>query len=444
MKKGICFYLCISLLFTLVSCTKTQPEEPTAYEKALIAIESGEYQKAYDLLKSSEDERAATELEKFAFVPVKERKVVSTGWDVKGDYTYDAAGNLTQWQTKGEDERGNPVSDGWYLYYQDGVLTSEVEQTDVGATTTIYDKQGNLLYYAGSSSVHRCEYDDKGKLMSETWRYYSGGETAYVYTYDEDGRVSTKQIYDDGEKTENYVNYTYHPNGNLKCQEDCFYDEHRIYYYDEEGRFTESYRMMDGEKELLSQKKYDEAGREIYYRETSGYEVPLITETTYNEQGLVTEEKTYAEDEEDEYFSTTQYTYDADGNRLTTDNIESGGYWYKETCTYNAQGNRLTQKTSSQKSWTNETVTYDQNGFVFAYYRESATGSENVTFERDDYGNPIKYTRYRIVNDTETATEYTLTWRLMYYPDGVPEPVTRALAELDNTMWIDAELKIRN
>ena len=156
------------------------------------------------------------------------------------------------------------------------------------------------------------------------------------------------------------------------------------------------------------------------------------------------EQKEYGEDPEDEYLIITQYTYDAAGNRLTTDSIGPDDYWYKEVCTYDEQGNRLTQKTTGQRQGAKETVTYDENGCVLTYISESGDDGENVTFERDQFGNPTKYTRYRVLNGIETATEYTVTWQLMYYPDGIPAPITEALEDVDNAMWIASELKIRN
>lgn len=435
MKKLFALCLCVVLLFSLTAC------DGTDYYYAKMQLMLGNDAKGYDLLLQSDDPRAAEELGKFVFVPTVHRAVISTGWDVETTYTYDDRGNLTQKLARGEDGNREPVSDAWHLYYTNGVLTSEVEQTDVGATTNIYDRQGRLLCATGPYNVQTCTYDDKGNLVSEVWRDHSGGESTYVYTYDEEGRKLTQRHIWDGEEQENHITYTYHPNGNLQCEEEYYFEGHFLSYYDEEGRFTESYRVMGEEKELLSQKRYDEAGREIYHRDTSGYEVPLITETTYNEQGLVTERKTYAEDPEDEYFSMARYTYDADGNRLTTDSTGPNNEWYKEVCTYDQQGRRLTQKTTSLRHWANETVTYDEGGYVQTYVTESDGGSENVVFERDANGNPTKYTRYRVLNGIETATEYTVTWQRMYYPDGIPEPVAEVLENLDNYLWIDPELK---
>ena len=111
---------------------------------------------------------------------------------------------------------------------------------------------------------------------------------------------------------------------------------------------------------------------------------------------------------ETEGLKQTVYTYDENGNRLTTVRTGTGYNWSKQY-TYDANGNVLT-----------ETITYG----------DGLTESTANTYDGD--GNRLTQTYEDFSSETGEAITITETvaWTLFYYPNEVPEVVEEELYSL--------------
>ena len=249
-----------------------------------------------------------------------------------------------------------------------------------------YDKNGNpLSQFVNWDGEYRAEYayDPNGHLLTQ--KEYEDGELRLTttYTYDQNGNCLTeKRTYHDGGDDWSLCTYTYTADGLLATQEwtnsDGDWSTYR-YTYNKDGNCTHR-TSIDEDDEITTTYTYDANGNCLTEENSRRKYV-----YTYDKYGnLLTEKCSYAREEWDEYI----YTYDANGNLLTEAYSDSFGDWDKTTYTYDDNGNLLSKEFTD------------------------ADGTETTAYNRtyDQYGN------------VTACEEYTATWKLCYYPNGINEP----------------------
>ncbi len=221
--------------------------------------------------------------------------------------------------------------------------------------------------------------------------------------------------------------------------------------YDSAGNWISGVATSDGESSTITN-TYDKNNRLIETVEDGS----TTTKYTYNSKGYLTKKVVTS----DNSTTTTKYTYDSDGN-LTKEVVNSGSSSHETTYTYDSDGNlvkivspkditeysydskgNLIKEVYSHGSYEHEekTYSYDKNGnitkitcteygdtFTLKYTYDDdghITKMEAVdevgvlTFECDKYGNITKMNFPEEYGMTVTAE-----WKLVYYPNGMPEIV---------------------
>lgn len=188
-----------------------------------------------------------------------------------------------------------------------------------------YDEKGNCLLQtakdANGKTYKKITYDANGNKLTETHYDENGSvSVSYVFTYDEKGNVLT-EIY-----SSNYGNdiltitHVYDEHGNeIKCtsidQDGYENSSSRAYTYDEKGnKISAASYNEDGSVNGTQAFTYDDNGNEIertYTHIGDGFSEIEKTVFTYNEAGQRTKTVTYTNDE---WVSTTEQTYDENGN----------------------------------------------------------------------------------------------------------------------------------
>lgn len=445
MKRWLAAGLCCVLWLGMTACG--EEVKKSGYQQALDAIAKEDYDAAYALLKESKDRRAAEELKKFVFVPVKHTFKNSNGTDNIYQYTYDALGNLLQKKTT--------YTGGEYLHkytYSGYKMMSYYYQNSgyVYAYKYIYDSAGNR--------VQEWHLDRNGDWIGKTTYTYNEqnlclsketinkenaqdmtpelAETRY-YTYDGEGRVLSDEhtCYYEGEVLEKYtIYYTYEQDGSY-CEvthsegSDSGLNLVSTTYYDADGKVLKGERRTDEEPESYTtyEYRYNARGDVEYYHEYyAPNETEKVTLYEYDDQGHLLKKETTDQAGETTYIECN--TYDEAGNRLTHEKVDMAvNSWYKEVSIYDEQNRLLTQKDDYDGGWANTTYTYDDRGNVIKEEQESCTGSYTETFTYDEWGNAISSFRYRVETIGETAIEETALWDLLYYPEGIPENVQQVI-----------------
>lgn len=249
--KRIGYFLCaVCLLLSVSACTQTGD----AYSDGMEQLKIGNYEKAYAYLKESSDPRAAEELERLVFVPLREDSTASfdSGKNTQNyrQYAYDANGNLISeeslfegtkslteytyndknWlmtvksndrtQTYTYDEAGNRLT---YErnHIEAGVYREKYlydEQNSLIKTIATFEDGQKLILYPQEEvpppvveSGRDCTYDDAGRLLTET---YPNGEKR-EYAYDEHGNKITERYTGNGTVTESQYQWVlqYYPDG---------------------------------------------------------------------------------------------------------------------------------------------------------------------------------------------------------------------------------------
>lgn len=225
--KKIGYVVCaVLLLLSMTACGQTQD---AAYQQGQAELKGGNYAKAYAYFKESADPRAAEELARLVFVPLREDATAefAGGKSTQNyqQYTYDARGNLIREEALFE----GTASLTEYTYNEKNWLMT-VKRNDRTETYT-YDEEGNRLTYVRDhikAGVYREEYhyDEQNRRIKTVVTFEDGMKLIRypqeeepivnddaiptgVCTYDEEGRLLT-ETYSNGEKCE----YTYDEYGN--------------------------------------------------------------------------------------------------------------------------------------------------------------------------------------------------------------------------------------
>jgi YD repeat-containing protein len=242
--KRIGVWLCaVLLLLSMAACG--QKQEDTAYPQGLVELNSGNYAKAYTYFLESDDPRAAEELTRLVFVPLRQTSASSFKPEQNVlAYSYDARGNLLR-----EDsvfEGTETVTE--YTYNEQNWLM-KVKSND-STTTYTYDEAGKRLTYVHehiTAGVYReeYEYDGQGNLV-KTHVTMADGTKQTVFpqeepdvegvsgecVYDNAGRLLS-ETYENGEKFE----FTYDEYGNKITERYTWNDTVIEYRYEWELKY---------------------------------------------------------------------------------------------------------------------------------------------------------------------------------------------------------------
>ena len=230
-----------------------------------------------------------------------------------------------------------------------GKITSIVANNNRGTDTYdfTYDESGNLIGYAFSaldSDDVTLAYNEDGTIASA-----EGALTSRHYTYDDQGRVATMELVDEGGPST--TTFTYDEAGNLMSEHTASegstgYTEVE-YAYDEAGTLTKRVEREvwtedvagtggPGSAETIFEYEYDEAGNCVRTTITSGgtngdkktdvVEVAVF-EATYNEDGSIAEFVANTMGGREPVVET--YVYDDRGVLTEIQGSENGGYNYE-------------------------------------------------------------------------------------------------------------------
>lgn len=434
-RKSIALLLALTLLLCGTACGKQTEEKPTdsnaddnppasvvtpdyTIEDYLAAIDRGDFETALTWLAQYADtdiltdERIVDFLDKIAILPVETY--------IDGEhilYSYDEKGHLTKkevsYTTDGEERRRT------YEYPHDayGNLIDE----DI---VREYDENGNVVRVVDTKDYLPYEsvfaYNDKQQLVREELTYEGFEPIVYTYTYHANGRIASKTSASSSE--------TYNENGQLLT--DCNSYSDLICTYNESGRLlSQEYKVKD--EDSPSHRKatftYDEKDRLLNYRSESLSD-STVSETaytyyTYNGTDYVLTSKYTNENGE---VSETIYTYDKD--RLTSEKNETLG---SETAyTYNEDDRLLNKKIYRNGEMSSEAAYTYQDGKLISITRTRNNGNvTEYTYTYNESGDiatisegPLTYNGYGVFTSLINE-EYDIrcTYRVMYYPDGVPE-----------------------
>ena len=275
--------LLVSMAFGMVGCSeKGGVVDPEMYDKAVSAMESGNYEEAYDLfIKLDPNYQDVKEyLSHFYFVPV--------------------SGSME------------------YFSYGERVVesTTEISYNEYGLPILIVEKNRS----GAENWAHTYEYDDKGRVVYEA--YEKRGQFSYdiKYTYNELDqlvKITKKLAGSSVTITEN----TYDENGNMVKTDEVYGSGSpytTVYSYDEFGRLISSHNTN-----VTYQYFYDAAGN-LVREELVNYEGKTTVNTyEYDSQGRLIKE---SRDN-----SSREYIYDENGNLCKKTNISEVGTARLET-----------------------------------------------------------------------------------------------------------------
>ena len=341
---------------------------------------------------------------------------------------YDNDGNITYFshEVRAYDEDGNEIE---YIRYDENGNIERMEDYEYDANgnqieETNYDKDGRRdrwvkIEYdaAGNETLWECydEYgrctiqriytrDERGKLIQYD-EYYNGYTKKEEYERDENGNTIKSVYYDgDGNITKIYE-YEYDEMGReIKC---VWYDDDETvtywceYEYDEWGRVAKfkTYNSTGNLEYCISESKYDDNGRKIYYSHETNDIITDKQEKEYDEDGNIIREIRTGYDSDTgakKYQTINEYTYDDNGNRI--------GY----------ANNHYDEEEAYSFLWERE---YDEDGREtnFYLYDNEKAASYQSESGYDENGRMINYTGYDKNGNVlvRRETEYDASGKVM-------------------------------
>ncbi|WBQ07744.1 RHS repeat-associated core domain-containing protein [Kribbella sp. CA-293567] len=281
-----------------------------------------------------------------------------------------------------------------------------------GAASTAYnyDKAGRVTDLTRGSAAFTYAHDPQGRLAKRT---YPDGRSQ-AFTYDADGLVAGSTLSGGSIATPIATAYTYDAAGHLKKTDAGGLVTDRT--YDDAGQLTKIEHGRSGTALMSQTVAYDNAGR------------PTKTDTT---RGSTVKRSLYGYDAAGQLTSfctpssvtvtcdgapSTQYTYDASGNRKTTTEATPGQADVVTTTVVDADDRVQTETTGTSVT----TSTYDGNGYL--KNRGSPAGTEAFTYRLDGNlaqttttaGTVIDYTYdeagNRLTSSADGALQSKWTW----------------------------------
>jgi len=291
-------------------------------------------------------------------------------------------------------------------------------------------------------------YSEDGLWLSEEYHYPNGAWNKTAYTYDDAANL-IKEVFTNSAGMNRTIDYTYDARGNCLTEntfeaEDNWSNVTRT--YDEKGNMlserTDSQYSSPDLNWYLQEYTYDANSRVVRSVTTSSYDdYATTTVYTYDEQGnLVREEydngrgelcttvfthdalgnvlTRYCSYKVSKFWEKYVYTYDENGNELScvnTDQLDRTSTW---NYTYDENGNRIQDVYESDDDKISYDYTYDAKGNMLTELYTKRDGSwDKESYEYDIFGNQIVA---EITDSDGNSEKGTATYRLFYYPNGVP------------------------
>ena len=384
---------------------------------------------------------------------------VTTADGVKTTYEYDASGNLTK-QTDGA---GNVTS---YTYNAANLVLTKTESGTVVATYTYNGDGSTATMTDANGTVNIYVYNVHGELVSETATGANGAKSTYTYTYNRvgdltsmtDGSGTTTYTYDElgrviSKDAPNFgkVTYTYDLISGMdegyhyELQTDSTGTTKTV--YDRQNRIA-SVSTSTGERTDVAEISYYDNGarKQVTYADGSseyytfygnnlvkGVTNKLADDTVIDQfsyvydgagnlkskielaNGVMRGETTYTYDKQNRLVSvtnpdgsTTTYTYDKAGNRATETTVENGVETVK-TYTYNGRNQLLTvEQTIGGVAVSRTTYTYDANGNQLSEVETQNDVSVTKLTNTYDLRNQLicSATEDAVINNTYNASGY--------------------------------------
>ncbi|MFF7213164.1 LamG-like jellyroll fold domain-containing protein [Streptomyces sp. NPDC008238] len=301
--------------------------------------------------------------------------------------TYDEAGQLKTMSGQGADAATAKRSFG---YDADGrVLSADTDAAGIAGQDDhqnathdafTYDDRGDLLTTSGSAGASDFTYNDDAAMLSRT---DAAGTTSYGY--DTAGRLSSL----DDAATGNHLTYTYDQLNALKTVKYGTSGQTRTFSYNSAHQLTNDVMVQGASTVASFAYGYDKNGN-LTSKTTAGVAGASANAYTYDWSDRLTSWTSGS--------TTTQYGYDASGNR-----IRSGADVY----TYDARDELTSDGTHS--------YTYSARGTMTS---ESSTAGSTVSYRTDAFGGQIAagsqaYTLDAIgrnITDTDTSIQDVRTF----------------------------------
>ena len=311
-----------------------------------------------------------------------------------------------------------------YTYDEKGNLLSSVSSgaldwhyTTDHETQYTYDEQGRVTSKRHRNSelttLECWTYDEKGRELTYTYTTVRTGdekpESGYTCTYDENGNLLSQLYWENGDEsyTYGYV-YTYDEQNRVLTRDyTTEKGAHLKYFYAEDGSYYDCESYTDPQYGDVKYYNYfDNEGRDMGYQiVTADGEVVEKEEFVRNEKGdvLSQRQKYQLNGKEREHLKT--YTYDENGNILRSQLEADGEITETTVYTYDPQGNRLTYETNSTSYWSRQVCTYDEQGNLLTEQNMYSTGWDNKTYTYDEAG--CQTQKKETGTNGETTVDYT-------------------------------------
>ena len=355
-NNGVCTICGVSL-----DSNNPQNDKKSKYTEACALIESGNFERAYELLIEIGDYKDSAEMvARFRYVPIKSTLTYADGYYEVQELIL---GNncLPTKQTYVSSDGDNYSH--YYIFDANGRIIKESNQTLAREITNepwtidyTYDSNGNLTQekYVSDDYWHSYDYtyNSEGTLIKESYTNSSGSDE-YTYIYDNSGKLLKKE----------YNSYDV------------------VYTYDSKGNLIKAEERNDSGSNYTTTYEYDNNDNLIRKYTTDNNDYWNLEEYTYNNKNYLVEEaytSSYGSD------STYKYTYDSNGNETKYEYYDNKyGDYSTVVTTYNVNGKIIKEICTSSTTWENYicTYSYDSNGNLIKSTFESDGEIDVTTIE---------------------------------------------------------------
>ena len=303
----------------------------------------------------------------------------------------------------------NYNSDGNITYFFHETRTYDADGKEIENIS--YDKNENIEkrttyeYDANGKNIEEINYNKDDKIVRrEEIEYDADGREIEWKCYDEYGKCSIQRI------------YTHDEHGNLIQYDEYFhgYTRKDEYKRDENGNTIKSVHYdSDGDITKIYEYEYDEMGREIKcVRYDDDETVAYWCEYEYDEWGREIKFKSYNSTGHLEY-RISESKYDENGRKIYYSHATNDIITEKQEKEYDDDGNIISEihtgydsDTGQEKSQTIEEYTYDDNGNRIGYTNNHYDEEETYSFlwerEYDEDGRETDFYLY----DNEKEASY--------------------------------------
>lgn len=326
-------------------------------------------------------------------------------------------------------------------------------------TVTVRKKDQTYGYYDETLAL---VYNEKGQLLE-----YQAGYRKLLYTYDEDGNMSCRKMYNSAGEQMEQIDYTYDAQGRLvqtkgfgyaevytTYKTEYIYDEngnliHKKDYqngelfteevYDAAGNLLEGFSYMGGGYDSHSVYTYGEAGNLLSVETERGGEAYSGWYYFYDKDGRLVREERFLMSRGERKELTNTYTYDENGRCIRYDMGGFQGEQSYETYTYDAAGNMLSSEYHhyQESGSTGYYWTYDEEGRITSWKSTNRQGTTTYTWEYDEQGNVGKFAQ-----DTMTYS-FSYTWPEAQLPQAAWEEIFHRIAAFTGLSVYDPETYAR-